>query len=269
MVRVCVTGAEGPGFKHSLCTRFFKNSLCLPSKWAPGSLQSWGRWRRWGRGVAPHFSYTLPEQAGSLRATSPTAFTFDPALKAGDSWAHQLLFIELCFSLSLTPKANVWYFVHLITVIFYSQKLVCSFMVHSVGDNFWAHTDSCFSPVCFSPVWGCVLTAAASHLYGVAYWQQLLLTCMGLRIDGRLMLASIHCWPWFWLLLNTVCVFFVTVSFSSTFSCKWDICTISYPLPLNCVWWPELTEGCAWYSPAYRDWQSGITGWLDHFAQDQ
>jgi len=51
-------------------------------EWISISVQSWVRWRPWGRGVAPHFSYTVAIQAGCQLRES----RFLPKLLLGSVW---------------------------------------------------------------------------------------------------------------------------------------------------------------------------------------
>jgi len=75
-----VTGARIPDSKHGI----FNNPLCSPGrKWIPDLFRAGESKRQWGRGVAPHPSYTVagtpPQlhrclvQVGSLEAIFPIA----------------------------------------------------------------------------------------------------------------------------------------------------------------------------------------------------
>jgi len=57
VITALVTGAEGPGFKTVSSRDLPKTFSAHSREWAHHSLQSWGRGRRRGRGVAPHLSY--------------------------------------------------------------------------------------------------------------------------------------------------------------------------------------------------------------------
>ena len=57
VITALVTGAEGPGFKTVSWRDLPKTFSAHSREWAHHSLQSWGRGRRRGRGVAPHLSY--------------------------------------------------------------------------------------------------------------------------------------------------------------------------------------------------------------------
>jgi len=49
-----------------------KFSLLVIKEWVPDSLQSWGRWRRWGRGVALHPIYTTVDTSWLSNSHSST-----------------------------------------------------------------------------------------------------------------------------------------------------------------------------------------------------
>ena len=76
VVRALATDAEDLGFETRLSMGFFNNFLCSPSsKWVLDSLQSWGRWRGWERGVAPHSSYTIASTSRLFNSHFPAAIT--------------------------------------------------------------------------------------------------------------------------------------------------------------------------------------------------